>query len=138
MLRPVDILVVFHTFLKCLRLGVHAAVDDTIKETNATNVFEFTGKALYQYTTIRVCFLSKKNCYSPHHTSNYQSSLITHQVPLILLLISLWMNLNKYIFIALVHHTRKISLLPDGQAQHAIPCRMTCCRDNYRKTLQSS
>ena len=47
MLRPVDILVVFHTFLKCLRLGVHAAVDDTIKETNATNVFEFTGKALY-------------------------------------------------------------------------------------------
>ena len=33
---------------------------------------------------------------------------------------------------------RNLSLWPDVQAHHALPHFMTCCRDNYRKTLQSS
>ena len=41
MLRSVGILLVFHTFLQCLILGLQGAVDNMIEETNATKKFEF-------------------------------------------------------------------------------------------------
>ena len=34
----VGILLLFPTFMQCLRLGVHTAVEDVIEETNATNI----------------------------------------------------------------------------------------------------
>ena len=65
MLLPVGMLLVLHTFLQFLVLCAQAAVDGMIEETNAINIFELTVKALYYYTTARVCCLSKKKCPSP-------------------------------------------------------------------------
>ena len=65
MLRRIGILLVFHTFPQCLRLGVHASVDNTVEETNVPNTFEFTGKDLCHSITTRVCCLSKKKFYFP-------------------------------------------------------------------------
>ena len=65
MLHRVGILLVLHTLLQCLILGVQAEVDDTIEETNTTNIFEFTGKALCNSTTTRVCFMYKNKRYTP-------------------------------------------------------------------------
>ena len=55
----------FHTLLQCLILGVKIEVDDTIKYTNETNIFEFTTNDIYHSTTIVVFCLSNKNGYLP-------------------------------------------------------------------------
>ena len=55
----------FHTFLQCLILGIHAAVDGTIEDLNSTFIFEVTVKDLCHSTTNIVCFMSNRKGYFP-------------------------------------------------------------------------
>ena len=109
MVHPVGVSLVFHTFLRCLILGVQAEVDNMKEETNATNTFDFTGKALSLHHHQSMLSIQEE-VFFPHHTGKYQSVLITHQVPLLILMSSLWMHLYQVVLIAFIHHPRKISL----------------------------
>ena len=73
-----------------------------------------------------------------HLISKYQYVLMTQQVTLLTLLIYLWMNSHTSVLTKLVHHTRKVSIWPDGQAWHDTPYSSTFCRDTCRQTLNTS
>ena len=69
----------------------------------------------------------------PHINSEHQSGVMTHQLPLLPLMISLWINSHQSIFIAFIRRTRNLSLWPTNQYLRAIPYCMIFFRDTWIK-----
>ena len=137
MLRPVGVLLMFHTFLQGLRLVVQTAVDENIEETNMKrNWVHWQEYLSLQHHQIMLSV--QEEMFFPHQTGKYQYCLMTHQVSLLILLGSLWIHLHQAILISLVHHPINLYNLPDVQSHHALPCCIIFWRDDYIQTPQYS
>ena len=91
--------------------------------------------SLHHYQSL--LFVQEEGLFT-HRRNKYQYVLVTYQVPFLIIRIFLWMHSHQSVSIALVHHTRNLSLWTSGQAWHALPYHITFFRDNFIQNLKSS